>query len=151
MVDWIEHFLAAISGLTVSHVWRGHGSALFIEFGALTPRVRRDGNPGAPSGEIGLMIEWSWRIEDERSIVCGSWSDEALWRPSFDRLLSCTVTGLNTFGRLPELSLALSGGLHVASFMTAEGDPAWTLFDRRGEEPVVVGCRSSRIAAEGQA
>lgn len=150
MVDWIEHFRVAISGLTVSHVWRGYGSALFIEFGNLTPAtgMRKDGAPNAPSGEIGLMIEWSWRIEDERTIVCGSWSDDALWRPSFDRLLGCEVTGLATFGHLPEIALSLARGLHVTSFMTADGDPAWTLFDRRGDTPIAVCCQSGRIAEE---
>lgn len=145
MMDWIEHFHEATKGMLVAHVWRGYGSALFVELGALTPRVRRDGSTGEPGGEIGLMIEWSWRIEDERSIVCGSWSDEALWRPSLNRLLGCAVTGLTTFGRLPEVALSLSGDLHVASFMTAEGDPAWTLFDRRGPELLTVGCRAGTV------
>ena len=146
MTDWIEHFREAAKGMLVAHVWRGYGSALFVEFGTLTPGARRDGSPSEPNGEIGLMIEWSWRIEDERSIVCGSWSDESLWRPSFDRLLGCAVTELTTFGRLPEVALSLSGDLQVASFMTAEGDPAWTLFDRRGPELLIVGCRAGTIA-----
>ena len=82
MTDWIEHFRAAACGLTIAHVWRGHGSALFIELGALTPTTRRDGSPGEPRGEISLMVEWSWRIEDGQSIAYGSWSDEDLWPPA---------------------------------------------------------------------
>ena len=146
MANWIEHFSNAAKGMPVAHVWRGGGSALFVELGALTQQARQDGTPSEPAGEIELMIEWSWRIEDERSIVCGSWSDEALWRPSFDRLLGCTVTGLTTFGRLPEVVLSLSGGLHVASFMTADGDPEWALFDRRGPEVLTIGCREGTVA-----
>lgn len=92
------------------------------------------------------MIEWSWRIEEERSILCGSWSDEELWAKSFARLLGQHVTDLTTFGRLPEVMLSLSGGLHISSFMTAEGDPAWTLFDRRGPAIITVGCGSGVIA-----
>jgi hypothetical protein len=145
MMDWIEHFREAACGMPVSHVWRGHGSALFIEFGALTPRSRRDGSPGEPEGEISLMIEWSWRIEDGRSITCGSWSDEDLWLPTFARLVGRTVEDLATFGSLPELVVSLAGDLRVASFMTAEGDPAWTLSDRRGPRPVAVGCRNGLI------
>ena len=124
MTDWIEHFRTAVRGLAVAHVWRGHGSALFIELGMLTPRTRSDGSPGEPEGEISLMIEWSWRIEDGRSIACGSWSDEDLWPPAFARLIGCTVGDLSTFGRLPEVMLSLSDDLRVTSFMTAEGDPA---------------------------
>ncbi|MCY1640677.1 hypothetical protein [Methylorubrum sp. SL192] len=148
MTDWIEHFRAAACGLAVAHVWRGHGSALLVELGALTSTTRRDGSPGEPQGEIGLMIEWSWRIEDGRSIVCGSWSDEDLWPPTFAHLLGRTVQNLSMFGRLQEVVLSLAGDLHVASFMTAEGDPAWTLFDRRGPRPVAVGSRSGVIAVE---
>lgn len=36
--------------------------------------------------------------------------------------------------RLPELSIALEGGLYVASYMTAEGQPAWTVFDGSSEQ-----------------
>lgn len=134
--------------MPVSHVGRGHGSALFIELGALAPRTRRDGSAGEPGGEVGLMIEWSWRIEDGQSIACGSWSDEDLWSPTFARLIGRMVENVSTFGRLPEVMVRLSGDLHVASFMTAEGDPAWTLFDRRGPRPVAIGCRAGVIGLE---
>ena len=147
MTDWIGHFREAVVGMDVSHVWRGYGSALFIEFGALTPPtgLRKHGKPRQPTGEIELMIEWSWRIEDERSIVCGSWSDEKLWQPAFDGLIGRNVVDLTTSGRLPELSVSLAGGVYVASFMTSEGDPAWTLFDRRGPRLTTVTCRSGVI------
>jgi hypothetical protein len=125
-------FLASVVGLPVSHVWRGYGSALFVELGELTPsRVRRDGSPGNPEGEMSLMIEWSWRIERPRSILCGSFSDETKWPGAFAKLVGTTVENVTIFGRLPEVSLALSNGLHVSSFMTAEGQPQWVLFDRR--------------------
>lgn len=148
MKDGIEHFRAAACGLPVSRIWRGHGSALFIELGALTPRSRRDGSPGEAEGEIGLMIEWSWRIEDGQSIACGSWSDKALWHPTFARLLGRAVDDLSTFGHLPELVLSLASNLRVASFMTAEGDPAWTLFDRRGSRLIAVRCRDGMIGLD---
>ncbi|WP_155934976.1 hypothetical protein [Methylobacterium sp. 10] len=148
MTDLIEHFRTAACGLAVAHVWRGHGSALFVELGALTSTTRRDGSPGQPEGEIGLMIEWSWRIEAGRSIACGSWSDEDLWSPTFARLLGRTVQDLSMFGRLPEVVLSLAGDLRLASFMTAGGDPAWTLFHRRGPRPIAVGCRSGVVGVE---
>lgn len=145
----VQAFRERLLGLRVSHVWRGHGSALFIEFGELRPgEPRRDGSLGNPAGEMGLMIEWSWRIEAARSILCGSWSDETRWPAALDRLRGATVTDLTTFGRLPEVAIALSGDLHVTSFMTAEGDPAWALFDRRGGEEVVIHCREGEVQAE---
>jgi hypothetical protein len=148
MAHGIEDFQAAARGMIVSHVWRGYGSALFLEFGELTPSYRRDGSIGQPTGELELAIEWSWRIEDERSILCGSWSEEELWRPTFDRLVGREVVGLSLFGRLPEVLASLSGPLYVASFMTAEGDPEWTLFDRRTPEVVSLTCRSGLLCLE---
>jgi hypothetical protein len=151
MSDLIEHFRAAAQGLRVSHLWRGHGSALFLELGKLTasPGKRRDGSQRSPSGEVGIMIEWTWRTEQGSSILCGSWSEESLWQPAFDLVVGQNVLGLSTFGRLPELALSLSGELHVLSFMTAEGDPSWALFDRRNaEKPVTVHCHSGAIIRE---
>lgn len=72
-------FAAPLIGLPVAHSWRGYGSAIFLEFGALTAQTRMNGTPANPRGEMGLMIQWSWRIEGRRSILCGSWSDEARW------------------------------------------------------------------------
>jgi hypothetical protein len=131
--DAFSKFAAPLVGLEVSHVWRGHGSALFLEFGRLQPQTRHDGSPGNSSGEMSLMIEWSWRIEGRRSVLCGSWSDEKKWPRAFARLMRGTVTSAVLFGRIPEIELTLSSGVRVLSFMTADGDPQWTLFDRRGE------------------
>lgn len=148
MTDWVEYFRAVACGLAVAHVWRGHGSTLFVELGALTPRTRRDGSPGEPEGAIGLMIEWSWRIEMGRSIDCGSDSDEDLWTPAFARLVGREVEGIATFCGLPEVMLSLAGDVRVRSFMTAEGGPAWALFDRRGPRTITAFCRAGVIVSE---
>ena len=131
-VGVLQTFGDGLIGLPLSHLWRGAGSAIFLEFGRLTPRVPRpSGEVGNPHGQFGLMIQWSWRIENAGSILCGSWSEERLWKPTFDLLQNKNVVELSLFGRLPEVSVALTEGLYVSSFMTAEGDPSWTLFDRR--------------------
>ena len=44
--------------------------------------------------------------------------------------------------------ISLSDGFHVASFSTLEGDPEWTLFDRRGAVPITVGYWSGAIIEE---
>ena len=74
-----DELCAPLIGLPVSRVWQGYGSAIFLEFGLLRSRRKRDGSPSSPRGEWGLMIEWSWRIEGKRRIWCGSWSDGARW------------------------------------------------------------------------
>ncbi len=77
------------------------------------------------------MVEWSWRIENRTSVVCGSWSDESIWQSAFDKLKGARVVDLWLFGRLPEISIGLTNDLFLSTFMTAEGDPEWALADRR--------------------
>ncbi len=100
----------------------------------MSPRVKRDGSAGNPRGDLTVMIQWSWRIENEDAILCGSWSDEEGWEAVFKSLIGRKVQDASIYGRLPELSIALTGGLYVASFMTAEGQPEWTIFDRCAEQ-----------------
>lgn len=77
------------------------------------------------------MIEWSWRIEGRSAIVCGSWSDDDVLEAGLAALCGAAVTEIATFGKLPELAIEFSNGSRLLSFKTTEGDPAWTLFDRR--------------------
>lgn len=140
--------MGPLIGLPVAHAWQGYGTAIFLEFGALTPQVRLDGSPGDPRGEMGLMIEWSWRVEGKRSILWGSWTDEARWPRRLAQLVNATVTGAATFGRLPEIDLQLSSGMHVVTVMTSAGNPAWTLFDRRGETTRWLCVRRGQVCLE---
>lgn len=119
---------ARLKGETLAAVSRGYGSAIFLEFGRLTEQFGRDGSPTNPRGEITVMIEWSWRIEDETSILGGSWSEESGWEAIFTSLVGRTVENISVFGRLPELSVALSGGRYVTSFMTSDDQPVWAVF-----------------------
>jgi hypothetical protein len=141
----LEPFRRLLIGVPLSYVWRGHGSAIFLEFGKLSQTTRRNGERGEPRGEFGVMIQWSWRVEEERAIICGSWSEEQLWKPTFERLIGKTVVDVNLFARLPELTIVLTDNLHVSSFMTAEGEPEWTLFDRRASKTVTLSVQSGRL------
>ena len=127
-----ETYRSTLVSQPLSALWRGHGSAIFLEFGRLSPKVKRDGSAANPQGDYTVIIEWSWRIENATSILCGSWSEESLWGPTFDLLRNKVVQELSVVGRLPEIAIVLAGDLYVSSFMTAEGDPQWALFDRRG-------------------
>lgn len=126
-------FKEAIIGQRITHVWRGHGSTLFIEFGRLTQRTKRDGTPGQPHGEITLMVEWSWRIEKLRSIVGGSWSTERRWSSMLKKFIGATVEDIELFGEIPEVRLSLSNGYRLLSFMTAEGQPGWALISQQSQ------------------
>jgi len=94
------------------------------------------------------MIQWSWRIEGKRRIWCGSWSDETRWSRAFVRMQGARVESVSLFGRLPEISLGLSNGLHVLSMMTAEGDPEWALIKHDGEAATSIQVRAGRLIFE---
>jgi len=147
-MDLLERYRSALIGMSVSHIWLGYGSAIFVEFGELTPKTRTDGSPGNPDGELTLMIEWSWRIEEGDDIVCGSWSDEALWESWFEKLIGRSVADLEIFGRLPEVCLSLSGGMYLLSFMTSDGGPEWALMDHRDNGLVTMMSKHGRVCAE---
>ena len=139
-------FTSSLIGLPVSHIWRGHGSAIFLEFGALSPgRTRRDGSAGNPQGVWTLMIEWSWRIEGKRRIWCGSSSDETRWPRAFAYLVGASVESVSLYGRLPEISMDMSNGLHILSMMTAVGDPEWGLIQRSGRDSTSIDVRAGRL------
>lgn len=138
-------YRSALLSQPLSAVWRGHGSAIFLEFGRLTPQTRHDGTAGNPQGAYTVMIEWSWRIEDEGSILCGSWSDEENWGDVFTALTGREVRDITIFGRLPELSIELAGGYYVASFMTADGQPAWTI---ERPKPGYISVREGSVLAD---
>jgi hypothetical protein len=136
-------------GLPVSHVWRGYGSALFIEFGELHNVRYKNGRISQnPSGQMGIGIEWSWRIEGKRRIWCGSWSDESRWNRFFSMLSGAKVLSITLFGRLPEIDLHLSSGLHVLSMMTADGDPEWSIFDRHRDPSKCLFVKNGRLNIE---
>jgi len=94
------------------------------------------------------MIQWSWRVENERSIVFGSWSDDTLWEEALRQLRGRSVKEVSIFGKLPELVIELSDGHRVLSFMTSDGDPEWTLFDRRSPRSKWLCVRDGRIIEE---
>lgn len=149
--DFIS-FTSSLIGLPVSHIWRGYGSAIFLEFGELLPgEIRSDGSEGNPIGEWTLGIEWSWRIEGKRYIWCGSWSKEERWPRAFSRMCGARVVSVSLYGRLPEISLALSNGLHLLSMMTAEGDPGWWLTKRENAGFASIRVRAGRLHVENRA
>ena len=135
--DQFLHLAGAAIGLPISAAWRGYGSALMLELG----RLKADATPRRTSrgktltrlrGEIGIMIQWSWRVERARSIQFGSWSTDGRIDGGIGGLAGPRVISVDCIARLPELVVGMSDGRWIQAFMTAEGQPAWTLFLRDG-------------------
>jgi hypothetical protein len=144
-VEAFESFAASLIGLPISHIWRGYGSALFLEFGKVHPVAKHDGSPGNPEGEVSLGVEWSWRIEDQTAIRCGSWSEEDLWEPAFDLLRNTQIARCELFGVLPEVTITTGSGIRFLSFSTTDGQPQWHLVDRSDGPPRWFSVREARL------
>ena len=129
--EQFEAFTRPLIGLPISRTWRGHGSAIFLEMGQLSERVRlrKDGSQRITHwGEFTVMIEWSWRVERARSVSFGSWSTTQIITNRLSKLQGLEVVQVAIEGRLPEITLQLSGGHWLRSFTTTQGQPRWCLF-----------------------
>ena len=125
-------FTRPLIGMELTHIWRGYGSAIFLNFGDLHHEVWNNGRiSNNPNGEMSVAVTEGWHVEGQRRIWCGSWSDEAGWDRIFQKLVGAMVKDVSTFCRLPEIDLELSCGVHVVSFMTATSDPDWSIHDER--------------------
>lgn len=120
----------ALIGLGLSHIWRGYGSALFVEFGNLQ-NVVLNGRPlRQPVGDMNIGLGWTWRIEDGTTILAGSYGEEKDWPPVFERLLGRKVTDVMLQGRIPELVLDLDNGYRLQTFADYGESADWTIAER---------------------
>ena len=62
---------------------------------------------------------------------------------------ACAVASVSLFGRLPEICLSLSNGLHVLSMMTAEGDPGWELTNHAEGKSISIFVRAGILHLDG--
>jgi len=106
--------------MMVSRVWRGAGTALFLELGELDKSSR-------PSGAATICIEWSWRIEDNNKIIIGSFSEPNEINQSVELLQNSRIDAISFFGHLKEIDVLLSNGNRLSSYSTVGGDPCWSI------------------------
>ena len=74
------------------------------------------------------MIEWSWRVENMRSILLGSWSSDRKVNNQLPKLTGKIIKNIRITGRLPEIEIELENNQWIHSFQTSEGQPAWCIF-----------------------
>lgn len=125
--------LDSLVGHTVSHVWFGDYSALYLELAELTPSklIRRDGSLGNPRGEFTVYAGFDWRIERPRSIYGSRDCTRRRQRSITAKLLGTRVTSASVYGRLPELQIGFSSGMWLTTFGLGSGDPDWSVSFRR--------------------
>ena len=132
-------YFDSLSGMPISHAWRGYGSAIFLEFGRLTPAKNRDGSPALrrdgssrnTKGDMEAMIESGWHIDGDGGVVADSRSAGPIIQRSVDELIGLCVVSVQAVGSPPELEIKLTTGRTITTFAEEELASQWTLFDRR--------------------
>lgn len=119
--------LSELAGMQITKTWLSVGSTIFLELGKLCETSLPSGNR-MESGEATIFIEWDWRVERPRSIEFGSTSSERRLKSGIQRLVGRRVREITVDGRLPELTIALSGDRWLRSFMTDASQPMWHVF-----------------------
>ena len=119
--DEFQTLVAPLLGLPISHPWKGYGSAIFLELGAL------DAGKNNPNGEACISVEWDWRIENGCTVLSGS----SVRGPRISRFLlslkGTMVSAIETFGSPSELCVLLSNGYRLRTMAALPGDPQWTI------------------------
>ncbi len=115
------NFINSIIGQSVSLVWRGSGTAIFLEIGEVDDGVK------PLTGECGVGIEWSWRIEEGHSILVGSFNNDEEIESVKGLLTGQSIESVELFGDIPELRIKFSSGRRLVSFATANGNPEWSV------------------------
>jgi hypothetical protein len=138
-----------IIGLPVSRAWRGGGSVFGLDVGKLFKCHLFD-EEWTEVGRFGVLIEWSWRIESSRTIVCGSRSQEGTINKGIASLQGRTIQEINLTNRLPEISIRLSGNRWLQSLSTVEAQPRWVTFirDDRGQARAWLTCAQGKAIIE---
>jgi hypothetical protein len=110
-------------GLSLSYAWRGNGSAIFLEIGALKKEKGRN----HPQGKFSVMIDCSWRIQKPRSIVIGSFATHPRIERHLSKLVGNHIKEVGLFGTLPEIIISLDSNVQVLSFETYDTQPSWSM------------------------
>jgi len=123
-----DDLVSELVGMRVSHSWRGHGSAMFLELGRLRKvPLRRKGEFGL-KGQATAMIEWDWRVEGPHSVKFGSSSGNRRLNRGITSLKGTRINAISLVGSLPELRISFDDGRALQSCVMVEGQPEWCLF-----------------------
>jgi hypothetical protein len=124
----LEDFQALIQplfGLAVSLPWKGYGSAVFLELGALA--ALKSSRQHYNDGEACIAVDWDWRVEAEHEVVFGSSNSRPEIEAGLRSLRGSTVEAIAVVGQVPELVVDFSNGFRLRSMAMLSGDPEWSI------------------------
>ena len=144
----LQSYKDILKDLPVSHVWNGHGSAIFLELGELSFPEEGGKLKNAPDGQYTIMIEWDWRIEHGRKIISGSSLESTNFMKTLGNLVGSKITYFEAIGFIPEIKLKFSNGYIIRSFMTSDDDPQWAIIDNRSKGLPTLMVENGTLASE---
>ncbi|MFD2262977.1 hypothetical protein ACFSM5_08770 [Lacibacterium aquatile] len=143
-----EQLIKNLIQMPLNHVWRGHGSALFLEFGLLEPVLLRNGKQGHPRGEMSVHPGTDWRFEQAGRVVCAAYGNEDHWHKTWASLIGQRLVAIDIGNSIPDLTLSFENGTRLRSFVLTEEPPAWTLTDHRQKPELWISWRQGALFAD---
>ena len=129
----IEAYLQKCVNLPISDAWMGYGTAIFLELGKLYKRKDNRTYTLKGNGRISIMIEWSWRLESNKSIITGSFDTKKKMGNELNKLIGKSIKEISIFGRIPEICVNINQNRWLCSYATEKGQPEWAiLFKKKG-------------------
>lgn len=124
----IEEFCRLVKdleGLAVTHPWKGHGSAVFLELGQLTAEEFKGRQ--YISGEACIWVQWDWRVEDGLTVLFGSSNSQPHIQKGIASLEGTTIQSVSIAGDIPELVVSFSNGHCLRTMVMVTGNPEWSV------------------------
>ncbi len=123
--EQFELLTQPLIGLPVSLPWKGYGSAIFFELGALAPLTSKRSHHN--KGQACIAVEWDWRVEAQGGVLYGSSNSGPKIEAGIRTLQGETVKSIVVAGEVPELIVRFSNGHFLKSMIMVTGDPEWSI------------------------
>lgn len=120
--------LSLLTGKTISHVWCGAYSALYLELGALSEgRAYGNGAAGNLCGEITLYAGFDWRFTGPWTTFASDELSTGRRQVVISSLLNATVSSAQLSGSRVELVIVASNGVRLSTLSPNPLEPNWSL------------------------
>lgn len=124
-VEEFSNLILPIIGMKVSLAWKGIGSAVFLELGAL--KLSDLGEKYHQKGEACIYLDFNWRLEKDKSIICGSSDSRPYINEQIKLLEDSFIETIELKGDIPELLIRYSNGMRNQTMQLMSGEPGWSV------------------------
>jgi hypothetical protein len=120
--------LSLLTGKTISHVWCGDYSALYLEIGELFEgRAYGNGAAGNLCGEITLYAGFDWRFDGPWSAFASDALSAGRRKVVISSLLGATISSAGLSSGGVELTIATSTGVRLVTHSPTPLNPNWSV------------------------